>query len=107
MDQDKRKAIYVVFKIELASGWRLAGFSIVKSEQNQPNDRDVILHIFKTYLSEMHTDVTPPLVDVSTCVTTVTLIALKETTVFTSFCYTQPPMDLLRFLVAYVWATPK
>ncbi|CAO3696339.1 unnamed protein product [Umbelopsis ramanniana] len=73
---------YIIKRIkELASGWRLAGFSIVKSEQNQPNDRDIILHIFKTYLSEMHTDLTPPLVD--------------------------PPMDLLRFLVAYVWATPK
>ncbi|KAH8556898.1 hypothetical protein BGW37DRAFT_29585 [Umbelopsis sp. PMI_123] len=73
---------YIIKRIkELASGWRLAGFSIVKSEPNQPNDRDIVLHIFKTYLSEMHTDVTPPLVD--------------------------PPMDLLRFLVAYVWATPK
>jgi hypothetical protein len=59
--------IFICCKTELASGWRLAGFSIVKSEPNQPNDRDIVLHIFKTYLSEMHTDVTPPLVDVSIC----------------------------------------
>lgn len=111
MDQPEiSKPIYMFFlffcKLELASGWRLAGFSIVKSEQNQPNDRDIILHIFKTYLSEMHTDLTPPLVDVSTCVT-VNLIVFKGTAIFTFLYPMQPPMDLLRFLVAYVWATPK
>ncbi|KAM3578469.1 hypothetical protein VKS41_009060 [Umbelopsis sp. WA50703] len=80
-EQVEHRAYIIKRMKELGSGWRLAGFSIVKSEPNQPSDRDIVLHIVKTYLSEMHTDVTPPLVD--------------------------PPMDLMRFLVAYVWATPK
>ncbi|KAG2180077.1 hypothetical protein INT43_003864 [Umbelopsis isabellina] len=80
-EQVEHRAYIIKRMKELGSGWRLAGFSIVKSEANQPTDRDIVLHIVKTYLSEMHTDVTPPLVD--------------------------PPMDLMRFLVAYVWATPK
>lgn len=62
----KKYTLFTVVTVtELGAGWRLAGFSIVKSEPNQPTDRDILLHIVKTYLSEMHTDVTPPLVEVS------------------------------------------